>query len=155
MAIRLGELLVEGGHLSREQVDAILEQQRLGGRPFGDLAERMFGIDPSVVESAWARQFSELCEEVDPCALEIDPGVLEVFSRRQAWQFRLLPIRRENGELVVATSRTNLPRAMRFTSWHLQESAIFVICSGEQLERALERNYPFPGALAPTPAQGL
>ena len=46
MPIRFGDLLVESGVLRPEQRDEILEEQRLVHRPFGELAERMFGIDP-------------------------------------------------------------------------------------------------------------
>ena len=44
--IRLGEILVENGLLTPQQVNQVLKQQKRGGRPFGVLAERMFGLDP-------------------------------------------------------------------------------------------------------------
>ena len=50
--IRIGQLLVEQGVLSDVQVQHILTVQKQSGRPFGDLAERLFGISPKCVEDA-------------------------------------------------------------------------------------------------------
>ena len=55
--IQIGQLLVEQGVLSAEQVEHILTVQRASHRPFGDLAERLFGIEPQAVEDAWVEQY--------------------------------------------------------------------------------------------------
>ena len=48
--IQIGQLLVEQGVLTEEQVRHILQVQKMSHRPFGDLAERLFGINPKAVE---------------------------------------------------------------------------------------------------------
>ena len=48
--IRIGELLVEQGVLTQRQVEHILKIQKISNRPFGDLAERLYGIDAKAVE---------------------------------------------------------------------------------------------------------
>lgn len=145
MALRLGELLVEQGLLTPEQVERILAAQREMGRPFGYLAEQLFGLAAKDIEAAWARQFSQITESVDPLQERVDPAVLESVSRRQAWQFGLLPIRRTGHELMVATTVEHLPRAARFVAWHLGEPVYFVITEAPRLEVALQAHYPLPG----------
>jgi MshEN domain len=149
---RMGELLVTAGVLTAQQVNDILEQQRDCGRPFGDLAERMFGIKPEVVEKAWIEQYLTFQTEVDLETQRIDVEVLRVLNRRQAWQFHLLPIRRENDELIVATSRQRLPRAVNFAWRRLHDPVFFLIAQRPQLEHFLMQHYPWPAMETP-PAQ--
>ena len=53
MTIRLGDLLVRNGALTPAQRDSVLDYQKLTGRPFGELAERLFGVGQRAVEDAW------------------------------------------------------------------------------------------------------
>ena len=46
MTIRLGEILINRGLLSEEQVESILDEQSVSQRPFGLLAEAMCGLTP-------------------------------------------------------------------------------------------------------------
>ncbi len=146
MPIKLGELLIVKGILTLEQVDGILEEQKRKGRPFGDLAERMYGVAASDIENAWAEQFSQLTEHVDPREEQIDPRVNDLVNRRQAWQFGILPLRSDGDEIVVATTREFLVRAIRFAGWSMPVPVYFVLCDSDLLEEALSTHYPFPGA---------
>ena len=48
--LKLGDLLVQQGVLTVAQRDQVLEAQRLRRRPFGVLAEDLFGVSPA----AWS-----------------------------------------------------------------------------------------------------
>ena len=145
--VRIGELLVEQGVLSEMQVAEILDEQKSSGRPFGDIAERMFDVTPDAIEQAWVQQYITLGTEVDLESQEFDIEVLRLINRRQAWQFRMLPIGRKGGELVAATCHARLPRAVNF-AWHsLNEPVYFLIAQRPQLESFLMTHYPFPGVL--------
>src|SRR5438477_11125366 len=111
MEVRLGQLLVQSGVLTQEQVERVMAEQGRCGEPFGVLCERMFSVDPSAVEDAWAMQYVSLTRRVDPCRETIEPRALELISRRQAWQFRVLPMRIDGGELMIATTQQHLRRA--------------------------------------------
>jgi len=53
--IPIGQLLIEQGVLDERQVAHILRVQKESHRPFGDLAERLYGINPRAVEAEfWA-----------------------------------------------------------------------------------------------------
>lgn len=143
--LRLGDLLVERGTLTPEQRDAVVEYQRHSGRPFGELAERLFGVSGSAVEEAWADQYAANATLVDPRAEPVEPEALALIERRQAWQFRVLPLRQERGDLIVCTTKANLVRALRFVGWRIKEPCFLVLSRPEPLGEALQRYYPMPG----------
>lgn len=145
MASRLGQVLIESGVLTAEQVEAVLDAQRQSHRPFGALAEEMFDIPPEAVEDAWAMQYEEIAESVNPADETIDHEILALINRRQAWQFRMLPLRREGGEIRVATTRAHLLRAMRFALRHFGQACYFVLTGPEELAAGLTQHFPMPG----------
>jgi hypothetical protein len=150
MPMRLGDLLVRHGVLDDEQRDDVLRQQRISARPFGLLAEEMFGVDPRAVERAWAAQYADYAEEVDPEAERPTADALRVIEPRQAWQFGVLPLRIEHDELVLATTEGQLARALRFAGWRLPFQCRFAVCEEERLARAIERHYPMAGMTSET-----
>jgi hypothetical protein len=145
MEVRLGQLLVESGVLSQQQVDAILEKQQQSGEPFGLLCERMFAVNPSAIEDAWAVQYVSLTRKIDPISEDIHGLALEHVTRRQAWQFRVLPIRFEGRELMLATTQRHLRRALRFANNLISVPVYLVLCDAQKLGEALCRHYPLPG----------
>jgi len=145
MTIRLGDLLVEHGCLSTEQRDQILESQRGNHRPFGLLAEELFGVSPSDIEHAWATQYAMIAPRFDPRLHTIDPEVLSIIEPRQAWQFRLIPVRREGDENVFVTSVDGLSRALRFTGWRVPGPCTFCVCEPEVLSIGLGMHFPMEG----------
>ena len=145
MTVRLGDLLVRRGALTEEQRDAVLEHQRRHPRPFGLLAEQLFGVSPRTVEQAWAEQFASVAERVDLSETPSESDALDLIDRRQAWQFGVVPIRFEDGELLMATSRPHLARAIRFAGWRVEYPCRFVLCSADELPAALTARYPMAG----------
>ncbi len=143
--LKLGDLLVRQGVLSARERDAVLLAQRERGRPFGALAEEMFGVTPEAVEAAWAEQYASLAVVVDPREAVIDPGVLAFIERRQAWQFRVLPLEQTDSGLTVCTTQQHLPRALKFTGWRLGHLCQFVLADARALGEALVRHYPMGG----------
>lgn len=145
MPVRIGDILVQTGVITELMRDEILEEQRIIGRPFGELAERMFAVDPDIIEQAWAVQYEGLAGVVDLAAYPIDPEATRVVTTRQAWQFRLLPLAYEHGELMICTPRQNLPRALRFAATQLADCCFFVVAELNDLAEALQRFHPMPG----------
>ncbi|MDH3583455.1 MAG: hypothetical protein OER86_04500 [Phycisphaerae bacterium] len=151
--IRIGEVLEELGVLTSAQVQEIVAEQRRISRPFGLLAEQMFDIDPRQIEDAWIQQYCTYNTEVDLDTQRVDTEVLKIINRRQAWQFRMLPMRRENDELVTATSAEFLRRAVNFSWRSFEEPIYFLIARRPQLEDFLMQHYPWASALE-LPAAG-
>ncbi len=143
--IRLGQILVEGGVLTTRQVRDVLAVQESTGEPFGVLAERMFGVHPERIEEAWACQYAQMTRTVDPQIESFDARATELVTRRQAWQFRILPMRFEGRELLVATTQRHLRRALRFATNVIGIPVFFVMSDPLALGRALCARYPLPG----------
>lgn len=146
--VRLGEILVSQGLLSREEVKQVLDTQKVQGRPFGVLAERMFGLDPRAVESAWVAQYAQLAGSVDPDSFDVEPSCTNLVNRRQAWQFHIAPVAHEEGELVVLTDEKHLAKALRFAAATFKEPVFFRIVESQRLHEFLMQQYPVPDFLA-------
>ena len=146
--IQIGELLVEQGVLTRKQVSHILEVQRVSHRPFGDLAERLYGVSPEAIEDAWVQQYVREAGVVDLKTLEMDVACLRVINRRQAWQFHVLPMGRDQHSLNLATDAESLIRAVNFSSRRLGEPVRFIIAERQQLREFLMKHYPVPEHMA-------
>lgn len=145
MTIRLGDVLVKRGVITPAQRDSILDYQRLTGRPFGELVEKLFSVRESAIESAWAEQYAGMARLVDPRAESVDPEVLPLIDRRQAWQFRMLPLRFDGPELMVCTTEKHLVRALKFAGWKIRAQCYFVLAEPQALGEALARHYPMAG----------
>jgi hypothetical protein len=129
-----------------EQVEETLLEQARSKRPFGEIAERRFEVTPQQLESAWAEQYANLSASVDPRTERVEPDVVSSISARQAWQFGLLPLRRDGRELLVLTTQQHLPRALRFAYRHFGPCCYFVLCTPDRLTEALEKHRPMQGA---------
>lgn len=143
--MRIGALLVDQGVLTQAQVDAALAAQRETSEPFGSVCERLFGIAPDVIEGAWARQYARLVDAIDAKLDVVDPAAEALVNRRQAWQFRLAPLRFEDGQVVVATATDYLPRAVRFATAQISMPVFFVLVSPDRLAAHLAARYPIVG----------
>lgn len=146
--IQIGQLLVEQGVLSDKQVDHILKIQKVSHRPFGDLAERLYGIDPKAIEDAWVEQYLRTVGVVDLEDQEIETEALRVINRRQAWQFHMLPMNRQEENLNLATSAESLVRAVNFSTRKIDEPVYFLIAERQQLREFLMKHYPVPEFIA-------
>jgi hypothetical protein len=146
--IQIGELLVEQGALTRAQVQHILKVQKVSQRPFGDLAERLYGINPRAVEDAWVQQYNRIAGVIDLDEIEIDTECLRLLNRRQAWQFHLLPLNREDDSLNMATCADELVRGVNFATRSIDEPVHFIIAERAQLREFLMKHYPVPEFIA-------
>ena len=153
MTIRLGEVLIASGVLTEEQVSMILEQQAQQHKPFGLLCEQLCGISPAAIEDAWANQYASLTRTIDPTVEIFDPHAMQLVTRRQAWQFRVLPIRFDDAELMIATTQQHLRRALRFANNVLGVPLYFVMANPDALGDALCKHYALPGMSADTITQ--
>ena len=143
--MRIGELLVRQGVLTPSQVEQVLAEQARCALPFGAICEQLFGVSPEIVESCWVEQYTELTGSLMPNFDECDPSVLNTLTRRQAWQFRVVPLRWEDGALLLATTSEHLQRALRFATQVIPVPVFFVITDACDLGDALSRYYPIPG----------
>ncbi|MGB7157913.1 MAG: hypothetical protein WBD40_07590 [Tepidisphaeraceae bacterium] len=146
--IQIGQLLIEQGVLTEKQVAHILKVQKVSHRPFGDLAERLYGTSARAIEDAWVQQYVRIAGTVDLDQQKVDEECLRLLNRRQAWQFHMLPTGREEQNLNVATTAQSLVRAVNFSAKKLDEPVYFQIAERKQLREFLMKHYPVPQFIA-------
>lgn len=146
--IQIGQLLIEQGVLTPKQVEHILRVQKVSHRPFGDLAERLFGISPQAVEDAWVAQYLRIAGTIDLDEQKMDEECLRLLNRRQAWQFHVMPMNRSDENLNIATDARGLVRAVNFSTKTIDEPVFFQIAERKQLKEFLMKHYPVPEFLA-------
>jgi hypothetical protein len=143
--MRIGEMLVRLGVLKPAEVEAILEEQEATNEPFGTIAERMFAVSPDTIVRVWIEQTQDRATLFD-ADRGIDDDARELVIRRQAWQFGIVPLRLDDGYLIAATSRKQLPRAVRFATRVLGMAVQFEVAEDETLARLLAHQYPVRGS---------
>ena len=148
MRLPIGQLMLNRGVITTQQLEQILERQKATHRPFGEIAEEMVGVRAKDVERAWAEQYAQTTRWIDPTLEPIDPAVHDLVSRRQAWQFRVLPMGYDGSELMICTTQEGLVRAMNFAARQIPVTCYFVLAKLDQLAEALMRRYPMEGMSA-------
>ena len=148
-ALRIGELLVKSGRLSAEQAEEVHRAQRHRWLPFGVLAEEMHGVRVPGVEEAWVEQYHRETGTLELRGVEPTEGALRLLHRRQAHQFRMVPVRFEpGGELLVVACRSRLARAVTFAAHRIPGPAHFRVAARGPLDELLARHYPAPARCA-------
>jgi len=143
--IRIGQILVEQGVMSAQQVFEVLQAQKKVKLPFGVLAERMFEVTVASIENAWVEQYQRLTGTIDLAQQRFDEAALRAISKRQAWQFEMLPIAFDaQGDLLIAASRRRMARAVTFATHQLDRPAFFRVAESQQLRSFLRKHYPMP-----------
>ena len=144
-SLRIGEILVEQGVMSEQQVFEVVRAQKRLHLPFGVLAEQLFEVSLESIEQAWVSQYHRFTGTVDLNEVSFDDEALRLIHRRQAWQFEILPVRvDEAGELLIAASRSRLARAVTFAASRLNRAVFFRIADRDQLRQFLRQYYPMP-----------
>lgn len=143
--IRIGQILIENGVLTEQQVFEVVQAQKKQQLPFGVLAEQMFDVTLQSIEAAWIEQYHRFTGTIDLSEQKFDTEALQLISRRQAWQFEILPIGFEpSGELLIAASSARLARAVTFATNRINRVAYFRVAESAQLRMFLREHYPMP-----------
>ncbi len=98
--MQLGSLLQEEGLLTQARLDAALTEQRATGKPLGRILIEAGVISESDLVRMLARQVG--LDFVDLGESSVDPSVATLIPEALARRYQALPIRWEEGRLVVA-----------------------------------------------------
>jgi type IV pilus assembly protein PilB len=102
---RLGDLLLSGHFITREQLNEALKYQRVKGGRLGNCLLKLGYLTEDILHSVLSLQFG--LEIVEPASCDIDPGILKLLPRELANRLQVVPIRREGNVLFVAMSDPN------------------------------------------------
>jgi type IV pilus assembly protein PilB len=98
----LGQVLVEEGLITHEQLEAALEEKRVNGHSLGRILIRQNLISETLLVAVLARQIG--LDFVDLDEYPVDPSAVGLISDQVARRYRAIPIGYEGSTLVVAMS---------------------------------------------------
>ena len=99
-SVRLGEVLVEEGLLSQDQLKKALQEQKASGRMLGEMLVEQQIVSSQVLVQALARRLG-----VPGCQLRhglIDPPLLKLIGEEEAERLKVIPMFKVKGTLTVA-----------------------------------------------------
>ncbi len=136
---RLGELFVEHGDLTTDQIEDGLREHRASGRPLGRcLVELGHATEASVLERL-AEQLS--LESIDLGSLEIDPNAARRLPADFAREHSVLPVDVVGGRLRLATSDPGnvavIEDARLLSGLEIEE----VVAGSDEIRRRIEEVY--------------
>ena len=138
-SIRLGQILVQDGHLSQEQLDAALLRQKSAHKKLGEMlvSERL--IDEEVVLLSLSKRLGLPAVRLRPGL--IDPLVVNAIPKEIAEKHTIVPMFRVDGDLTLAMAE---PQALlviddleRSTGLHIQP----VIALAENINEYIKKYY--------------
>jgi len=103
--LKVGELLLKKGLITEEQLNKALEEHQRTGKRVGDILVELGFIDRETLEktlSEYKATLSFIEEEWDPASL--DKELAKIVPERIASMFGIVPIKRENSTIIVAST---------------------------------------------------
>src|SRR5436309_12083256 len=88
---RLGELLIKGNFITREQLDEALNYQRLKGIRLGSYLIKLGYLTEDQLHDVFSRQFG--IASVDLSAAQIEPDIVMRVPRDFAVRHQVIPVR--------------------------------------------------------------
>ncbi len=99
---RLGDILLNGQFITKEQLDEALKHQKVKGGRLGVCLIKLGFLTEEVLHSVLSRQFG--LDVIEPATTEVDPEILKLVPREWAVRLQTIPMRREANVLFVAVS---------------------------------------------------
>ncbi len=134
---RLGDILVEAGFLSQDQIQEALEDQKRSGEKLGDILIRLGMITPEAIADALSMHFGY--PRVDLARQYIPPEVVNLVPDELLEKHSILPLSVENKFLTVAMTDpldiVVIDDLQRATGMPI----LPVIATGEEIKAALNR----------------
>ncbi len=136
---RLGDWLLEQGHLLPSQLELALREQKRGGRMLGQTLVELGFVTQEVLAAFLADRTQT--GRVDLSRLEIAPEVLRLLPESLARQHLALPVARRNGTLEVAIADPLNVLAFDAFEQVTQLRISFVAATESDLRAAIDRHY--------------
>jgi len=138
---RMGDILIEQGLITPQQLQEALEMQKEGNK------KRLGEIFVETGVLSWEKLYDVLqyvyeTEFIDLSNYVIDPEVISLISEKTALQFKIIPISKNNGELVIAMANPLDVYAIDFVRDHTKVKKIkSLLASEEDILNAITNYY--------------
>ncbi len=143
--VRIGDLLIQAGLISREEIEAALETQTSGKRKrVGELLIEKELISEEQLLVALSAKFRMPIVDLD--TLTPSPRALDALSKNMVRQLKVLPISLQNRCLTVATSDPTDPTIGDNLRFFTNLSIDFVAAPASEIKAAIEKYYGESGS---------
>jgi len=140
VALKLGEMLVESGLISKEQLLSALKSQRTNGGKLGENLVKVGAIlDEEELASFVARQMN--LGVISLSDIEIEEDTVRLVPQDLAMKYLIMPVSRTNRVLTVATSDPRNAQALDAIKFITGCTVKPVVASESQIRACLERYY--------------
>lgn len=136
---RIGELLLEAGIITRQQLEEALQIQKKTGKKIGEvLIEKGYVTEDEILE---VLEFQLGIPHVKLEQYNIDPEVMNLVSESIARRHTLLPIQLKDDKLIVAMADPLNIFAIEDVSIYSGKNVQPVIAKSSDIKRAIEKYY--------------
>jgi type II secretion system protein E len=136
----LGELLVAGGKLDPDDLDAALtEQGRSGGERIGEILVKMNKVSEEDVKSALSRQLGIPFHSL--IGIEIPRDVIALMPARMVSHYQVAPLKLEGQTLTVAVDDALDIRTIDELRLHLKKDIYPVFATAKDIHNTIKRFY--------------
>jgi hypothetical protein len=141
MSIRFGELLGRLVPLSGQDVEEILEEQKMTHRRFGQIALSWGLCQPEHLWQAWCDQLAASPEKIDLQAEGIDTQALSHLPVELADQFCAIPVRCLSDRVIIAVAEDAFDQAAEQLPRLLGKRIQLVMADAAQIAEAVQTHY--------------
>lgn len=135
----LGEILREQGKITPELLEEALSRQRETREILGRILYHLEAVDERDLQEAWGIQLGK--EFIDLRQALLSSDLIARLPREMARRYSAIPVREEEGAVVVAMSNPLDVRALSEIAAHLEAPVRSAIASASDLDDAIDKYY--------------
>ena len=141
MAIRrIGQILVDLGFVTDDQLEALLEEQRAQpGEKLGKIAEDMALITDDQLAQALAEQMN--MQVISLADTKLEPELMGMLTETMAQLYRVVPVTFEGNLLTVATAEPEKLTIQDELRTFLGHDVRSVVCTNREIQDVLDKFY--------------
>ncbi|MBN79814.1 MAG: pilus assembly protein PilB [Planctomycetaceae bacterium] len=141
MAIRrIGQILVDLGFVTDDQLEALLEEQRAQpGEKLGKIAEDMALITDDQLAQALAEQMN--MQVISLADTKLEPELMAMLTETMAQLYRVVPVTFEGNLLTVATAEPEKLTIQDELRTFLGHDVRSVVCTNREIQDVLDKFY--------------
>jgi type IV pilus assembly protein PilB len=139
MGLKLGDMLVQSGLITKDQLDKALAEQKSSGAKLGSSIIKLGFMTEDAITQFLGKQLN--LPTVNLSTAELDPQVLKLIPPEIAQKFQVMPIKKTGRILFLAMSNAADVFIMEQISFLTGMEVKPVVCAETSLEKALDKYY--------------
>lgn len=145
---RLGDILVKNNMITKEQLAAAMQEQKLSGgqQKLGSILVKQGLVQESELVAFLSRQYG--VPHIALADYEIDPAVIKIIPAEVAQKYNLVPVNRAGSTLIVAVSDPSNLFAIEDIKFMTSYNVEMVVTAESDIKGAIDRYYDQSASLA-------